>query len=68
MHEQIAAELGAAIAAGRFDPRRRLPSQRRLAEEFAVSRATIVSAFDILRAEGLVETRRGAGSWVRGRT
>jgi DNA-binding GntR family transcriptional regulator len=60
----VADELRAAIIGGRFGPGTRLPSERALAEEFDVSRATIVSAFHRLRGEGLIETRRGAGSWV----
>lgn len=67
-HEQVADDLRAAMAAGSFEPGSRLPSQRQLAEQFAVSRATIVSAFDLLRGEGLIEVRRSAGSWVRRRT
>jgi DNA-binding GntR family transcriptional regulator len=63
-YAQVAGELRAAIAAGRLRPGARLPSERTLADEFDVSRATIVSAFHLLRAEGLIETRRGAGSWV----
>ena len=66
-YAQVAAELRGAIVAGRFRPSARLPSERALADEFDVSRATIVSAFHLLRAEGLIETRRGAGSWVRER-
>jgi DNA-binding GntR family transcriptional regulator len=61
----VADELRAAIGEGRFEPGARLPSERRLAERFAVSRATIVSAFNILHGEGLIESRHGAGSWVR---
>ena len=63
-YAQVAVELRAAIVAGRLRPGARLPSERALADEFDVSRATIVSAFHVLRAEGLIETRRGAGSWV----
>jgi GntR family transcriptional regulator len=66
-HVYIADELRAAIGEGRFEPGGRLPSERRLAERYAVSRATIVSAVNILHGEGLIETRRGAGSWVRQR-
>ena len=65
-YEQVAEKLRAAIVGGRLRPGARLPSERALAEEFGVSRATIVSAFHLLRGEGLIETRRGAGSWVRG--
>jgi DNA-binding GntR family transcriptional regulator len=66
-YARVAGELRAAIVGGRFRPGARLPSERALAEEFEVSRATIVSAFHLLRGEGLIETRRGAGSWVRPR-
>ena len=66
-HEHVADELRAAIGDARFAPGARLPSERRLAREFGVSRATIVSAFNLLRGEGLIESRRGAGSWVRRR-
>lgn len=66
-YAQVAGELRAGIVAGRLRPGARLPSERALADEFDVSRATIVSAFHVLRAEGLIETRRGAGSWVRER-
>lgn len=61
---RVADQLRAAIEDGRFRPGARLPSERAFAEELDVSRATIVSAFHVLRGEGLIETRRGAGSWV----
>jgi DNA-binding GntR family transcriptional regulator len=67
-YAHVADELRAAIAGGRLRPGARLPSERVLAAEFDVSRATIVSAFHLLRGEGLIETRRGAGSWVARRS
>ena len=63
-YAQVAGKLRAAIVAGQLRPGVRLPSERALAGEFDVSRSTIVSAFHVLRAEGLIETRLGAGSWV----
>ena len=66
-YAHVADELRAAIVAGQLRPGSRLPSERALAQEFGVSRATIVSAFHLLRGEGLIETRRGAGSWLRRR-
>jgi GntR family transcriptional regulator/MocR family aminotransferase len=60
----VADKLRVAIVGGRLRPGVRLPSERALAQEFGVSRATIVSAFHLLRGDGLIETRRGAGSWV----
>jgi DNA-binding GntR family transcriptional regulator len=64
-HEHVACQLRAAISEGRLEPGVRLPSERQLARQLMVSRATIVSAFNLLRGEGLIESRRGAGSWVR---
>jgi len=43
----------------------RLPSERGLADEGGVSRSTIVSAYDMLEEDGLLERRRGSGSIVR---
>jgi len=43
-----------------------LPPERLLAEALAVSRATVVSALDRLRAEGLVASRQGSGTRVAG--
>ena len=37
---------------------------RKLAEQLAVSKSTVVEAYDRLGAEGLVEARRGSGFYV----
>ncbi|GGD16704.1 PLP-dependent aminotransferase family protein [Nocardioides daphniae] len=42
----------------------RLPSTRALATDLGVSRATVDTAWDQLRAEGWVEGRTGSGTWV----
>jgi len=42
----------------------RLPAERPFADALAVSRATVVAAYDELRARGLVESRRGSGTTV----
>lgn len=51
--------LSGAVAAGV-----RLPSSRTLARDLGLSRTTVIDAFDRLIAEGLVESRVGAGSFV----
>jgi GntR family transcriptional regulator/MocR family aminotransferase len=53
-----------AILDGRLRPGQRLPSTRAVAEDLGVSRITAVMAFDQLVAEGYVESRVGAGSFV----
>lgn len=44
-----------------------LPSTRSLASEWGVSRNTILAAYEQLAMEGLVISRRGSGTRVRGR-
>lgn len=43
----------------------RLPSERGLADAAGVSRSTVVSAYDMLEEDGLLERRRGSGSIAR---
>ncbi|HEU5336280.1 MAG TPA: PLP-dependent aminotransferase family protein [Terriglobales bacterium] len=57
-------ELRAAILAGRLQPGARLPATRDLAREYALSRGTIVAAFEQLASEGYVEGRTGSGTYV----
>lgn len=59
MYRRIAAELRDLIGLGAFD-NGRLPSENELAERYDVSRGTVRQAFDVLREEGLLASRRGA--------
>ncbi|CAL9290751.1 GntR family transcriptional regulator [Streptomyces sp. SudanB182_2057] len=63
-YEQIADDLRTRIAAGEFGPGELLPSGRDLAEQWQVSRATVVKAYEVLRADGLVVARQGSGFTV----
>lgn len=49
---------------GTLAPGDRLPSTRALAAELGVSRATVETAWDQLRAEGWIDGARGSGTWV----
>jgi GntR family transcriptional regulator len=42
-----------------------VPSERVLAEQWRVSRPTATRALQALRAQGLIESRQGSGSYVR---
>jgi GntR family transcriptional regulator/MocR family aminotransferase len=64
LHRQLHAGYRAAILDGRLRPGQRLPSTRSLASDLAVSRVPVVMAFEQLAAEGFVEGRVGAGSFV----
>jgi GntR family transcriptional regulator len=66
-YEQIAAELRGRIVRGELRTGDTLPSERELTERWGVARATVVKALEVLRQEGLVDTRQGTGSMVRER-
>ncbi|HEV7721072.1 MAG TPA: PLP-dependent aminotransferase family protein [Iamia sp.] len=63
---RLAQALRTLLDAGMLTPGTRLPPERRLAEMLAVSRGTITTALDELRAEGRIESRTGRGSEVAG--
>lgn len=54
-----------AIKSGAYQPDERLPTEHDLAAEFEVSRPVIREALRRLRDQGLIYSRRGAGSFVR---
>lgn len=54
-----------AILEGLITDGTRLPSERGFADAGGVSRTTIVSAYDMLEEDGLIERRRGSGTIVR---
>jgi GntR family transcriptional regulator / MocR family aminotransferase len=60
----LVAALRAAILAGRLRPGERLPATRDLAGQYALSRGTIVGAFEQLMSEGYLEARVGSGTRV----
>jgi DNA-binding transcriptional MocR family regulator len=61
---KLAAALARAIAHEELPSGARLPSERSLAAALAVSRTTIVAAYESLRQDGLVESRVGSGTRV----
>jgi DNA-binding transcriptional regulator YhcF (GntR family) len=62
---QIAARVRVAVAAGELRPGEALPSVRELARRLRVNPATVAQAYKELAMEGFVETRHGAGTFVR---
>lgn len=63
-HEQVARRIAHGIRVGRFRPGDRLPSERVLAEQLGVGRASVREAIALLQLQQVVETRHGAGSFV----
>jgi len=65
LYAQIAARIRVAVASGELKPAAALPSVRELAAELRVNPATVVQAYRDLEADGFVEIRHGAGTFVR---
>ena len=64
LHAQIEQALLQAIREGDLQPGSRLPSEDELTGRFAVSRTTIRTAIQSLTGRGVVEIRRGKGTFV----
>ena len=62
----VAADLRERIALGDVEPSGALESEAALGLRHGVSRVTVRRALELLRSEGLVESRRGAGWFVSG--
>jgi GntR family transcriptional regulator/MocR family aminotransferase len=61
---QMVDQIRDAIRCARIAPGSRLPSSRRLSEQLAISRNTVMRAYDLLLMEGIVESRPASGIYV----
>jgi DNA-binding FadR family transcriptional regulator len=64
LYRQIAEQLRALITGGEYAPGERLPAERDLAKQLAVSRPSVREALIALEVEGWVEVRVGSGVYV----
>jgi DNA-binding transcriptional MocR family regulator len=64
--ERVMAAINLQIAGRMLAPGAKLPSIRGFAATMAVSKSTVVEAYDRLAAEGTVQARRGSGFYVAG--
>ena len=65
LYAQIADRIRIAVAASDLAPGAALPSVRQLAAQLRVNPATVVQAYRELEEAGVVESRQGAGTFVR---
>jgi GntR family transcriptional regulator len=65
LHKQLADILREGIHNGTYAPGDQLPSEPRLAQIHELGRETIRRALDILKAEGLITSTFGLGTFVR---
>ncbi|MDX2203868.1 MAG: PLP-dependent aminotransferase family protein [Hyphomicrobiaceae bacterium] len=62
--QQVYLALRGAILAGTLRPGAKLPSSRQLAQRLALSRTSVIAAYEQLLAEGYVASRAGSGTYV----
>lgn len=64
LHDQIIDWIKERIEKGDWCVGTKIPTQRQLAAQFNVNRSTVQLALDELRAEGLLQSKRGSGVFV----
>jgi GntR family transcriptional regulator len=64
IYAQLERALRAAIATGRLRPGERLPTVREMAVELKVNANTVARVYAELERAGVIETRRGVGSFI----
>ena len=66
VYRKLAGAIQSAIERGEIGRGSRLPSERVLAQRLALSRTTVVSAYEVLRRDRWIESRQGSGTRVTG--
>jgi len=64
LYRQMLQQLREQIASGQLAPKAQLPSVRDLSAQLHVNPLTVGKVYQILEREGLVEFRRGQGTFV----
>lgn len=63
-YRALAHSVRGLILDGRIALRTRVPAERDLAAALGMSRTTVTAAYDLLREDGFLESRRGSGTWT----
>ncbi|MDH6134088.1 DNA-binding transcriptional MocR family regulator [Kitasatospora sp. MAA4] len=63
-YRELAGQIRVLVADGRLPVGSRLPAERELAGTLSLSRTTVAAAYDTLRSQGYLHSRRGSGSWT----
>ncbi len=64
LHVQLERSIRVAIASGRLTPGDQLPTVRQLAVELRINANTVAKVYSHLERTGVLETRRGVGTFV----
>ncbi len=65
IYAQLDRSIRAAIATGELEEGAQLPTVRQLAVDLAVNANTVARVYAQLERDGILETRRGVGTFVR---
>jgi GntR family transcriptional regulator len=65
IYAQLDRSIRAAIATGELEAGTQLPTVRQLAVDLAVNANTVARVYAQLERDGILETRRGVGTFVR---
>lgn len=68
VYAQLERGIRSAIAAGRLSVGDQLPTVRQLAVELRVNANTVAKVYSFLERAGVLETRRGVGTFIAART
>ncbi|MGW3045372.1 MocR-like transcription factor YczR [Kitasatospora sp. NPDC001159] len=63
-YRTLAGQIRLLVTEGRLPVGARLPAERELASALELSRTTVATAYEALRGDGYLLSRRGAGSWT----
>ena len=63
-YDKLATAIRALVLDGRVPLQARLPAERALAASLELSRTTVAAAYDRLRYDGFLHSRRGSGSYA----
>src|SRR5947209_7742741 len=67
LYAQLESAIRFAVATGRLRVGEQLPTVRQLAVELSINANTVAKVYAELERAGIVETRRGVGTFVRDR-
>jgi GntR family transcriptional regulator len=65
IYAQLERSIRSAIATGELEPGAQLPTVRQLAVDLSVNANTVARVYAQLERDGMLETRRGVGTFVR---
>src|SRR6202166_981634 len=65
IYAQLERSIRGAIAPGELEPGAQLPTVRQLAVDLSVNANTVARVYAQLERDGMLETRRGVGTFVR---